>query len=91
MRSVRHAQRTTCRSVVGSTRHNVKVGIKTQSDNPSAAILQIQASQSRSRRVAKKHGVQYAMEAAGHTNSQYNWRYMQPTDDEKEKAIDELF
>jgi hypothetical protein len=43
------------------------------------------------RRTAKKHGVQYAMQIAGHTSSQCIWRYVQPTDEEKEKAIEELF
>ncbi len=36
-------------------------------------------------------GVEYAMELSGHTSSQYIWRYVQPTDEEKEKAIEELF
>jgi integrase/recombinase XerD len=43
------------------------------------------------RRAAEKYGVQYAMELAGHTSSQYIWRYVKPTDDQKEKAIEDLF
>jgi integrase/recombinase XerD len=43
------------------------------------------------RRAAEKKGLRYAMELSGHTSSQYMWRYVQPTDDEKEKAIEELF
>jgi integrase/recombinase XerD len=43
------------------------------------------------RRAAEKYGVQYAMELAGHTSSQYIWRYVKPTDEQKEKAIEELF
>jgi integrase/recombinase XerD len=43
------------------------------------------------RRAAEKHGVQYAMELAGHTSSQYIWRYVKPTDEQKEQALEELF
>jgi integrase/recombinase XerD len=43
------------------------------------------------RKAAEKHGVQYAMELAGHTSSQYIWRYVKPTDEQKEKALEELF
>ena len=43
------------------------------------------------RRAAEKYGVQYAMELAGHTSSQYIWRYVKPTNDQKERAIEELF
>src|SRR5262249_42796051 len=43
------------------------------------------------RKAAEKYGVQYAMELAGHTSSQYIWRYVKPTDDQKERAIEELF
>ena len=35
--------------------------------------------------------MQYAMELAGRTSSQYIWRYVQPTDEQKEQAIEELF
>ena len=43
------------------------------------------------RRAAEKYGVQYAMELAGHTSSQYIWRYVKPTDDQKEQALEDLF
>lgn len=43
------------------------------------------------RRAAEEYGVQYAMELAGHTSSQYIWRYVKPTDEQKEKAMEELF
>jgi hypothetical protein len=43
------------------------------------------------RKAAEKYGVQYAMELAGHTSSQYIWRYVKPTNDQKERAIEELF
>jgi integrase/recombinase XerD len=43
------------------------------------------------RKVAEKFGVQHAMEAAGHTSSNYIWRYIKPCDEEKEKALEELF
>lgn len=43
------------------------------------------------RRAAEKHGVQYAMEMAGHTSPNYIWRYVKPTDEQKEKATEELF
>jgi integrase/recombinase XerD len=43
------------------------------------------------RRTAEKYGVRFAMEAAGHTSSNYIWRYVKPTDEQKEKAMEELF
>ena len=43
------------------------------------------------RKVAEKFGVQHAMEAAGHTSSNYIWRYIKPSDEEKEKALEDLF
>jgi integrase/recombinase XerD len=43
------------------------------------------------RRAAEKHGVQYAMELAGHTSSRYIWRYIQPSQDQKEAALENLF
>jgi integrase/recombinase XerD len=43
------------------------------------------------RKAAEKHGVHYAMELAGHTSSQYIWRYVKPTDEQKEQAQEELF
>ena len=43
------------------------------------------------RKVAEKFGVQHAMEAAGHTSSNYIWRYIKPSDEQKEKALEDLF
>jgi integrase/recombinase XerD len=43
------------------------------------------------RKAASKHGVQYAFEAAGHTSPQYTFRYVKPSDEEREKALAELF
>ena len=43
------------------------------------------------RKVAVQSGVQHAMEAAGHTSSNYIWRYIKPSDEEKEKALEDLF
>jgi hypothetical protein len=31
------------------------------------------------------------MELAGHTSSRYIWRYVQPSDEEKEAALEDLF
>jgi integrase/recombinase XerD len=43
------------------------------------------------RKAAEKNGVQYAMELAGHTSSNYIWRYIKPTDEQKEQAQEDLF
>jgi integrase/recombinase XerD len=43
------------------------------------------------RKTAEKYGVQYAMELAGHTSSRYIWRYVQPSQEEKEAALEDLF
>ena len=43
------------------------------------------------RKTAERYGVQYAMELAGHTSSRYIWRYIQPSDEEKEAALEGLF
>lgn len=43
------------------------------------------------RQLTEKKGVQFAMEAAGHASSKYIWRYVKPSDEQKEKALDELF
>jgi integrase/recombinase XerD len=40
------------------------------------------------RKVTEKFGVQYAMEAAGHSSSKYIWRYVRPSDEAKEAAAD---
>ena len=43
------------------------------------------------RKVAEKRGVHVAMEVAGHTSSKYIWRYVKPSEAEKEKALEGLF
>jgi len=43
------------------------------------------------RQVANRYGVHYAKELAGHASDRYIWRYVQPSDEEKAKAIDTLF
>jgi integrase/recombinase XerD len=43
------------------------------------------------RKATEKHGVHYAIELAGHTSSQYIWRYVKPTDEQRERAMEELF
>ena len=43
------------------------------------------------RRVTEKHGVQFAMEAAGHASSKYIWRYVKPSEEQREKALEDLF
>jgi hypothetical protein len=35
--------------------------------------------------------VEYAIEVSGHASSQYIWCYVQPIDEEKEQALEELF
>lgn len=43
------------------------------------------------RRVTKEHGVEMAMELAGHTSANYIWRYVRPSEEEKEKALEGLY
>ena len=43
------------------------------------------------RRATEKHGVQYAMELACHTSPNHIWRYVKLSDEEKERAMEELF
>ncbi|GAG11079.1 unnamed protein product, partial [marine sediment metagenome] len=43
------------------------------------------------RKVARKYGVEYAKEVAGHTSDRYIWRYVQPSEEEKEAALEDLF
>jgi site-specific recombinase XerD len=43
------------------------------------------------RRAAEKNGVQFAMELSGHSSSNYIWRYVKPSDEQKERAVEELF
>lgn len=42
------------------------------------------------RKIAEKHGVQYAKEASGHRTDRYIWRYVQPSDDVLENAVANL-
>lgn len=43
------------------------------------------------RRAAEKHGVQYAMELSGQSSERYIWRYVQPSSEKKEAALEDLF
>ncbi len=43
------------------------------------------------RRITEKYGVQFAMGAAGHASSKYIWRYVKPSDEKREQALEELF
>ena len=43
------------------------------------------------RKVTQKHGVEFAMEAAGHASSKYIWRYVRPSEEQKEAALEDLF
>ncbi len=43
------------------------------------------------RKMAEKKGVRYAQQMAGHAPSKYIWRYVQPSADEMEEAIEDLF
>lgn len=44
----------------------------------------------RLREVANEHGVQYAMDLAGHTSSRYIWRCVKPSKAQMEEAMDSL-
>lgn len=43
------------------------------------------------RRVAEKHGVAYAKELSGHVSDYYIWRYVKPSQEDKERALEGLF
>ena len=43
------------------------------------------------RQMAEKKGVRYAQKMAGHASPRYIWRYVQPSQDEMEEAIEDLF
>jgi integrase/recombinase XerD len=43
------------------------------------------------RKAAEKYGVQYAMELSGQSSERYIWRYVQPSSEQKEAALDDLF
>jgi integrase/recombinase XerD len=36
------------------------------------------------RKVAQKHGVEFAMQMSGHASSKYIWRYVKPSDEQTE-------
>jgi site-specific recombinase XerD len=43
------------------------------------------------RKVAQEHGVEFAMQTSGHASSKYIWRYVKPSDDQTEQALENLF
>jgi integrase/recombinase XerD len=43
------------------------------------------------RKVTQNHGVEFAMEAGGHASSKYIWRYVRPSEEQKEAALENLF
>jgi integrase/recombinase XerD len=43
------------------------------------------------RKTARKHGVAYAKEVSGHVSDRYIWRYVQPSQAEKEQALEGLY
>ena len=43
------------------------------------------------RRIAEKYGVQYAKEESGQVSDKYIWRYVQPSEAEKEAALEDLY
>jgi len=43
------------------------------------------------RKAAEKEDIRYAMKLSGHTSSKYIWRYTEPSRQEQEQALEELF
>jgi len=43
------------------------------------------------RKMAEKKGIRYAQQMAGHASSHYIWRYVQPSGDEMEEAVEQLY
>ncbi len=43
------------------------------------------------RKVAQEHGVEFAMQMSGHASSKYIWRYVKPSDEQTEAALEGLF
>jgi integrase/recombinase XerD len=43
------------------------------------------------RKAAEKEDIRYAMKLSGHTSSKYIWRYTEPSRQEQERALEELF
>jgi integrase/recombinase XerD len=87
------------RSGVRLARQNVDQALKLLADQANARLpkdhrIHLSAHLLRHtmlRKTAEKYGVQYAMELAGHSSSRYIWRYVQPSQEEKEAALEELF
>lgn len=43
------------------------------------------------RKVAHERGVEFAMQMSGHASSKYIWRYVKPSDEQTEAALENLF
>ncbi len=43
------------------------------------------------RKMAEKKGIRFAQQMAGHASTKYIWRYVRPSEDEMERAMEELF
>jgi integrase/recombinase XerD len=43
------------------------------------------------RRIAEKEDIRYAMKVSGHTSSKYIWRYTEPSRQEQERVLENLF
>jgi len=43
------------------------------------------------RKAAEKEDIRCAMKLSGHTSSMYIWRYTEPSRQEQERALEELF
>jgi integrase/recombinase XerD len=43
------------------------------------------------RKAAEKEDIRYAMKLSGHTSSKYIWRYTEPSHQEQERALEDLF
>jgi integrase/recombinase XerD len=87
------------RSGHGIARQNVDQALKAPADQANARLPKDQQihlsahllSHTMLRKTAEKYGVQYAMELAGHASSRYIWRYVQPSQEEKDAALEDLF
>ena len=43
------------------------------------------------RKVDSRHGVEFAMQAAGHASTSYIWRWVKPSDEQTGAALEDLF
>jgi integrase/recombinase XerD len=43
------------------------------------------------RKAAEKQDIRYAMKLSGHTSSKYIWRYTEPSRQEQEQTLEDLF